>query len=100
MTYDECEPKRLGRHVVLERKNAHTFCVRYYDTSVVEIHEDGTYTIRAGHWRTKSTKSIINQYSPAWIKQKDFQWYLDGEEFEDGMRVDQNGKLVAQKVGL
>src|SRR5262249_27597834 len=41
------------------------YAVVLHSTAVVTIHQDGTYTLRTGGWRTVTTKDRINKYSPA-----------------------------------
>lgn len=87
--------KRLsGRSTVLYKVDDSAFAIRYHDTDVVTIHDDGSFTLFTGGHRTVTTKARINEYSPARISQKDFSWYLDGKDFKSGCRVDSKGHLI------
>lgn len=92
--------KNLAKHTVLYKIDNHTYGVRYHHTIVVKIHDDDTWTLDSGGWMTVTTKSRINEYSPARISQADFVWYLNGKEFEDGCRVDANGAIVLKPAAL
>ncbi len=87
--------KRLsGRNTVLYKKDDYTFAVRYHNTDVVLIHDDGSYSLYTSGYHTVTTKARINEYSPAGISQMKFVWYLCGQEFKEGMRVDADGHLI------
>src|SRR3990172_3922294 len=58
----------MGKHGVLN--------VRYYNTDVVSIQPNGVFTLRTGGYKTVSTKDRINGYSPVYVWQKDFEWYV------------------------
>lgn len=73
-----------------------------HSTEVVTIHADGTYTLRSGGWRTYTTRSRMDEYTPFRIGGKcqtrswdSGEWhvaYHNGEtrhtiEYFDGMRV-------------
>ena len=104
MTFDECKKimarcrmgeKRLGgRNTVLYKVDEHSFAVCYHNTEVVIIHDDGSYTLQTGGYKSMTTKARINEYSPAGIQQRKFEWYLDGKYFKSGCRVDSNGHLI------
>jgi hypothetical protein len=70
--------------------------IRLHNTDVVEVYPDGTYVLDSGGWHTVTTKQRINEYSPANVYQKDWNWYLwpGDKEFSDNMRVDSTGKPV------
>jgi hypothetical protein len=72
------------------------FAIVLHSTAVVTIHADGTYTLRAGGWRTVTTKDRLNKYSPARVYQHKHEWYLAGKvSFYDGVRVDASGNVLA-----
>lgn len=78
--------------------------IRYQNTTVVRAHQDGTFTLNTGGWRTSTTKARINDFSPARVYQKKGVWYLryalaEGDSgtsvrFYDGIRVDTHGVPV------
>jgi len=86
------------RSTSVERIDEETISLRYHGTRVVDYRRDGTFVLRSGGWHTVTTKSRINDFSPARLYQQNFNWYLgvNGErvDFEDGMVIDGNGKPV------
>lgn len=93
--------KKIANNTYLERLPSGSIGVKLHATYVVVIHADGTYTLNSGGWRTVTTKSRINQFSPAYVYQDDGEWYVnDGGfgnrvAFEDGMRVRPGGVVHA-----
>lgn len=88
------EQKKLATATFLLR-SGDDFVVRYHATNVVTIHRDGNYTLRTNGYFTATTKARINDFSSAHVAQKGFEWFLsDGTPFQDGMRVNQFGKVV------
>jgi len=60
-------------------KRGNSYAVKLHNTYVVVLHPDGSSEIRAGGWRTVTTKNRINKYSPhARITQKNYAWYING----------------------
>lgn len=86
--------KPIGNNTRLVRIDANTVAVRLHGTNVVMIHNDGTYTLQAGGWRTVTTKQRINKYSPARVSQKNWAWNVGGFQFFDGIRVDGAGRVL------
>lgn len=87
--------KRLrGRNTILYKVDDHAFAIRYHNTDVVVIHDDGSYTLNHGGYKTVTTKARINEYSSARLSQRQFVWYLDGKEFVNNCRIDSNGKVI------
>jgi len=74
--------------------------LRYHGTYVVVYRANGTYVLRSGGWRTNTTKSRINDFSPARVYQRNFQWYIMVRcetkpwPFHDGIVIDGSGKPV------
>lgn len=69
-----------------------TYAIWFHNTAVVLIHADGTYTLQTGGWRTNTTKSRLNEYSPVRVYSFKWDWYVrlaDGTEvkFCEGMVV-------------
>jgi hypothetical protein len=79
-------------------KRGDDYVIRLHSTDIVLIHADGTYTLDSGGWRTLTTKSRMNDYTPATIAQERGIWYVRNGSwddpaamYEDGMKVDANG---------
>jgi hypothetical protein len=87
-------PRRLGIATVRYTAPNGDVCIRYHDTDIVRIHEDGLITLDSGGWRTKTTKERINSYSPAGIRQEKGIWYIGDVVFYDSMMVDADGRPV------
>ncbi len=91
--------KPLGKHTRLEyigeTADGNTYGIRYHGTYVVLIHEDGTYTLNSGGWKTVTTKKRINEYAPVYISQKNYEWFLeDNISFYDGMKINSAGEVI------
>lgn len=82
------------------RRSATVIAIRYHETDVVRVHQDGTYELNTAGFRTVTTKARINQYSPARVYRSKHVWYVDDAQgnfvgkFEDGMRVDSEGRAL------
>ncbi len=97
---DKASGKPLGNNTRLVRVNETTLAVRLHGTNVVEIHNDGTYTLRSGGWRTATTKDRINKYSPANVSQRNWEWYVGDFVFFDGVKVDSAGRVLNADANL
>jgi hypothetical protein len=86
------------RATVVSRLDEHTIAVSYHGTDVVTYHDDETCTLHTGGYHTVTTKSRINDFSPARVYQRNFNWYImvrcetKPQSFHDGMTVDDNGR--------
>lgn len=67
--------------------------IRLYSTDIITIHDDNTYTLNVGKWKTVTTKNRLNSYLPFKIHQKDYQWFIGTLPFENGMRLTPEGVL-------
>ena len=104
LTYNEALAKLKGksqrplngqRGTQLVQLTTGGIAVRCHETNVVTIHENGNYTLHTGGWSTVTTKSRINEYSPARIYQKKGVWYHgDGTRFFDFDLIDGNGRIL------
>lgn len=93
-------------HMTEIRREGGDYIIRYHTTDVVTQHADGTFTIRAGSWQSNTTKKRINDYSPAYVYQRGYTWYVatpqtfdnpKGEVlFKDGMKVDRAGVPITE----
>jgi len=97
--------KKLENNTYLERCDLGDgyFAVVLHRTEVVKIYRDGTYVLSSGGWLTLTTRKRINKYSPAFIWQKNFTWFLasyldEKTEFFDGVRVDSTGHVVTAQA--
>jgi hypothetical protein len=108
LTYDKaseltCRARDASKGYKLENntrvlnRGSH-FSVRLHRTDIVEIDHFNRYKIRTGGWETVTTKDRINKYSPIYIKQRDYTWYVqvDGERtpFCEGMVFNREGNLI------
>lgn len=98
LTYEECgsmlavKPShKLTYNTTLRKLNGDTFAVRFYNTDILLIHRDGSYTLNSGGFRTVTTKQRLNEFSPARVHQTKREWLVGNVEFTDGMRVSGNG---------
>lgn len=99
------------RATVVRRLDAFNgIAVEYPGTPVVAAYQDGTFVLNTSGYRTSTTKTRINTYSPAHVYQKAGVWYLrvpDGAiddggpaqavKFYDGIRVNRYGVPLAQQ---
>ena len=98
MTHKELTKLVHGKTCRLERKVANntyariqhdgSIAVRLYSTDVVTIHPDNSVTLRHGGHKTDTTKNRINRFSPFYVRQENWEWYVNGiTPFEDGMTI-------------
>ena len=112
-TYREAAAFLAGREVrhlpsirstIVERIDETTIALRYHGTRVVDYHADGTYVLRSEGWHTVTTKSRINDFSPARVYQRDFNWYIMVRcetkpwPFHDGMVIDGEGRPTKKTI--
>ena len=67
--------RKLGNNTYLHG-SGDTYSVRYHSTDIVAIHRDGTYTLRTGGWETSTTKTRLNEYSPARVYSEGGVWAI------------------------
>lgn len=83
--------RKIGNNTYAEILHDGSVGIMLHSTYVVKIHEDGTYTLNSGGWQTLTTKDRINQYSPRYVYQKNFEWFVKINDksypFMDGMVV-------------
>jgi len=72
----------------------------YHSTPVISWYPDGRIVLNSGGRQTLTTRTRINQYTPAGVYQRAFQWYLSNpfnpqgkqdQPFFDGITVYANG---------
>ncbi len=83
------QSRKVGNNTYLERYSDY-IAVRLHWTEVVRYLPNGDVQLNSGGYRTATTKARINEFSPASVYQRDFQWFVNGgEEFRDNMTVTQ-----------
>lgn len=82
----------IGKHKTIVESNRETgvLSVRYHNTEVVRRGPDGMITLNTGGWRTKTTKTRMNQASIEfglgfYVYQENFGWFV---EFPDGSALE------------
>lgn len=95
------ESRKVANHTYVQRRGAN-IAVLLHSTDVVTYHADGTATLDATGYHTVTTKDRINTYSRARIHSERGVWLVAGAGalyvFEDGMRVDSDGRPVKGKL--
>ena len=98
MTHAEATKLVLGKNNRMQRKVANNTTARIkpdgsvafmlYSTDVVTIHDDDSVTLRHGGHKTPTTKDRIKRFSPFYVRQENWEWYVNGiAAFEDGMTI-------------
>ena len=90
------DSKKLENNTYLVKVDAETLGVKLHNTIVVYIFKSGNYQYDTGGWRTVTTKDRINRYGPARVHQENNIWYIGNGVFEDGVRLDSNGKVLSK----
>jgi hypothetical protein len=114
LTFDEAkrilakrETKKLARNTYLREVDGR-MVVRFWETDIITIDKQDTYTLNSGGYRTLTTKDRFNSFAPVWVWQHRNMWYAvpkrqahtlepfaDKVLFADGMRVDASGKVLS-----
>ena len=81
--------RKVAGNTYLEKYSDRDYiAVRFHWTEVVRYFPNGDVQLNSGGYRTATTKARMNEFSPATVYQKDFQWYVNGgEEFRDNMVI-------------
>ena len=80
--------RKVGNNTRARIKPDGSVAFQLHSTDVVTIHDDDSATLRTGGWNSPTTKERINRYSPVYVLQKNWEWYLsDGTPFQEGMTV-------------
>ena len=66
-----------------------SFYLRLHGNTIAVLHGDGTLMITDAGWQSNTTKERLNGLPNVNIHQKNFVWYLNGEEW--------NGRLTEVK---
>lgn len=70
------EDRRPLNNNTVAVKRGEAVAIRLHRTDVVVYHADGTVTLNSGGWKTTTTKSRINRFSPFYVRQQSFDWYV------------------------
>lgn len=68
--------RKVGNNTYAEILNDGSVGIILHGTIVVRIHEDGSYTLNNGGWKTTTTKDRINKYCPYYMFQKNYEWFV------------------------
>jgi len=76
----------------VQTRDGGKIAVRLHSTDIVTWSPDGSAVLNSGGWRTPTTKSRINDATPARLYQKGGVWYHgDGHPFADGDTINADG---------
>lgn len=77
---------KIAHNTTLERESD---CVvlRYHDNPIIVYYPEFVSLSSCG-WRTTTTKRRLNQFTRVRVYQKEFVWYAEDHEFEDGSEFD------------
>ena len=87
--------RKLGNNTYLVIRNDDGYGIRLHDTEVV-IHYKDRIVLNSGGYKTLTTKSRMNEYTPFNVIQKQKVWYVNGIPFEDGITLYNNGTIKGQ----
>lgn len=83
--------RKLKNNTWLEEKENGDIAVRLHRTDVVTFKRDGAIVLDSGGWKSLTTKSRLNEFSPFSIWQKEGDWYIkiNGKavNYDDGIIV-------------
>ena len=90
--------RKLGNNTYLVVRGDGGYGIRLHDTEVV-IHYEDRIVLDSGGYKTVTTKSRMNDYSPHMIYQKNHVWYVNDEiPFEDDITLYNNGTIKGEGV--
>ncbi|MBD3268473.1 hypothetical protein GF373_17535 [bacterium] len=96
--YGRPVPNRTATRI--EQRDETTIALKYHETDVVTYHADGSYTLDANGWQTKTTKRRINEFSPFNIIWREKVWFVSGPGIKDyvpftsPMKIDPNARVT------
>ena len=107
LTYEEARKllakrptKKLARNTYL-REEYGNMVVKFWDTDIVAIDPQDTYTLHTGGYLTVTTKDRLNSLTPARIHADKGLWYIyEGRNwdnrklFAEGVRIDTSGHVI------
>jgi len=62
-----------------------SFYLKLHGNTIAVLHGDGTLMITDAGWESKTTKERLNGLPNVNIHQKNFVWYLNGEEWDGNL---------------
>lgn len=62
-----------------------SFYLKLHGNTIAVLHGDGTLMITDAGWQTNTTKERLNGLPNVNIHQKNFVWYLNGEEWNGNL---------------
>ena len=62
-----------------------SFYLKLHGNTIAVLHGDGTLMITDAGWESKTTKERLNGLPNVNIHQKNFVWYLNGEEWNGNL---------------
>jgi hypothetical protein len=89
----------IGWHTTLERRGEDQIAVKYHATDVVIYDSDGSVTLDSGGWKTQTTKTRMNDYSPLGVRSVKGVWRVGkgyngpSVAFRDGMSIGPRGGI-------
>lgn len=63
------------------------YLVVFHGTTIIRLTADGAILLFTGGHRTTTTKQRLNALSPARVAQRNYDWFVDGRPFTEGMNV-------------
>ena len=90
--------KKIACNTTL-RRDGDVFVIKYHNTDIITICMDGRWILRTNGWTTNTTKKRLNDWTPARVYQKNFDWFLYEDEnhtfdFFEGLQVNECGRIV------
>jgi hypothetical protein len=85
--------RKIGNNTIGRILDDSSVGIMLYDTYVVKIHPDDSYTLNSGGFYSNTTKNRINDYSPIKVFQNKGDWFIWSPKdkscfpFQNGMRV-------------
>lgn len=99
--------RTLGYATRLLGHGDNSISIVHHWTPIITYFPDGTFEVNCGGFRTSTTKERLNLFTPLWVWQKNYQWFVGcmawdvnalAIPFEDGMRFTNDGQLVGSEV--
>lgn len=95
--------RKLKNNTWLEEKENGDIAVRLHRTDVVTFKRNGAIVLDSGGWKTVTTKSRMNEFSPFNICQKNGDWHIEingkAVNYDDGMVIKFNPATGRQEHG-
>ena len=82
----ETRKRKLSNNTYLTVREDGGLGAKLHNTEVV-THYPNKVVLNSGGWQTVTTKARMNEHTNLNICQKDFQWFVDGVPFHDGMTI-------------